>query len=99
MGRPTGLAHLHSGYRLKPADRNEASDVVLGAAGHQLFFASSHIGFGCDFGEHVVLARHPDVESGEEEDAHHEVGDQAAHDNDGEGALGVGADIVGERGG
>src|SRR5579871_6096370 len=41
-----------------------------------------------DLGQHVALARHPDVEGGEQEDTHHQVRDQAAHDHDSEGTLG-----------
>ena len=40
-----------------------------------------------DGGQNIVLASHPDIQSGHQEDANDKVGNEAADDNDGERAL------------
>jgi hypothetical protein len=50
-------------------------------------------------GQDVVFAGHPDVESGQQEDADDQVGEQAADDDDGEGSLRVRTNRVAQRGG
>ena len=49
-------------------------------------------------GQPVLLPRHPNVQSREQEDVHDHGDHEPTDDHDGEGALGVGADGVGKRG-
>lgn len=46
----------------------------------------------------VTIAGPPDVEGREQEDADDEVGEEAAYDDDGERALGIGTDGMRDRG-
>src|ERR1022692_515140 len=46
----------------------------------------------------ICRARPPHIESGQQENAHGQIGDQAAHYHDRKGALGIGADRVGQGG-
>jgi hypothetical protein len=48
-------------------------------------------------GQHVVRTCDPDIKRGKQEDAHNEIGNQASDNDDGKGALRVGADAVRER--
>jgi len=45
-------------------------------------------------GELIPLPCHPHIQSGKQDDTHHQVGNQTADDHDGKGPLRVGADIV-----
>jgi hypothetical protein len=47
------------------------------------------------FRQYVIVSGYPYIESGQEEDADDEVGQQSAHDDDGEWALEIGTDDVG----
>ena len=41
------------------------------------------------FGQHVTVAREPNIERGQNENAHDQVGNQSADDDDREGPLGI----------
>jgi hypothetical protein len=43
----------------------------------------------------IVRSRPPDIKSGQQENAHGEVGDKASHDHDRKGTLRVGTDLMG----
>lgn len=51
------------------------------------------------FREFVAISGNPDVESGQEENAHDQVGDESADDDDGKRTLGVRTDGVRKCGG
>src|SRR3974390_1462450 len=58
--------------------------------------SNNFLSFG--LGKFVAGAREHNIERGQKEDTHHQVGDESADNDDSKGALGIRADSVGKRG-
>src|SRR5579863_5119350 len=87
-GLPPGLSY-HAAARNTRLRARDSGLIYVFAFGEARFGRGQDIGFAGD----------PDIERGQQENAHDQRGHEAADDHDGEGALGVRADGVGHGGG